>query len=123
MKFRADFRWIAIEGRGKRFRYADETSENAGALAGETRHAQGEPEFGAKARPGIAWDRDVIDVLDADAAGFKAVANRRDRKSGRIFHAIEALFLDGGHQAAIADESGRRVAVIRVDAENIHAWY
>ena len=42
------------------------------------------------------------------------------RKSGDVLDAPEALLLDGGDELAVADEHGRDVAVVRVDAEDVH---
>ena len=42
------------------------------------------------------------------------------REPGDMFDATEPLFFDRGDQLAIADEDRGDVAVIRVDAEDVH---
>jgi len=51
---------------------------------------------------------------------LQAIADGRRRKTSRVFDAVETLFLDGGNQAAIADDCGGSVPVIGVDAKNVH---
>ena len=53
-------------------------------------------------------------------ASCQAVANRRDGKARRVLHAIEALFFHRGDQFAVLHQGRRCVAVVGVDAENIH---
>jgi len=63
----------------------------------------------------------VVDVLQSKAGFSQAISNRSRRKSRRVLHAIEALFFHRRHQRAIAHHGRRRVPVIRINAQNIHA--
>src|SRR5947208_1940319 len=90
------------------------------ALASEAWHAQSVEELRAEPRPGVARNGHVVYFSKRQSGSFKAVANSRCGKSCCVFHTIEALFLDSGDQLTIAHDGCRRVAVIRVDAQNVH---
>ena len=62
----------------------------------------------------------MIDVGRSDAAHLQARANRLGRKPGDVLDAAKALFFDRRDELAVAHEDGRDVAVIGVDAENVH---
>ena len=64
--------------------------------------------------------RHVVQQGQVDTGFLQAITDRRRGKARGVFHAIEALFFDGGNQLAVANEGGRSVAVVRIDPENVH---
>ena len=72
--------------------------------------------FLEKVSLGIAADGDDIDFLACDSGDFQATADRHLWKSGKVLHAAEAFFFQSRNELAVADEYGRRVGVIDVDA-------
>src|SRR5262249_57277494 len=68
----------------------------------------------------IATDSDLADVSTADAGGFETALNRLHWKAGAVFDAAEALLFQGGDDLAVAQKNGRDVAVIGVDAQDVH---
>lgn len=62
----------------------------------------------------------MLHVLEPNARGVETVANRLLGKTGAVFDAIKAFFFDRGDQSAVFDDCRRSIAVIRVDAENVH---
>jgi hypothetical protein len=60
--------------------------------------------------PGLPVQGDVIDVLQSDAGLGEAVVHCLERKTDMVLLSGEPLFLDGRHDLAVADQSGRRVA-------------
>ena len=68
----------------------------------------------------IARDTDMVHILEPNVCGFKTVTDRVFREAGAMLDAIEAFFLDGGYQSAVFDDGRCSVAVIGVDAENVH---
>ncbi len=68
----------------------------------------------------IARDTDVVYVLELYAGGVETVTKRMFRETGAMLDAIEAFFFDGGDQSAVFDDGRCSVAVIGVDAENVH---
>jgi len=63
----------------------------------------------------------MIDFLQLEACFLQAIPNRLRRESRCVFHSIEALFLHSGNEPAVAHDGRRRVPVVRIDAQNIHA--
>ena len=120
MELRAQALDVGVEGLGHGFGDADELLEHLGAFAGKARHAQGVEQLGAEPGPGIARHGDVVHVGDGDAGFLQAVANRRDREARRVLDAIEALLFDRGDELAVLHQGRRGVAVVGVDAKNIH---
>ena len=121
VKFCGKFCRIQVEGGGKCFRDAGEFYEHLGAFASERRHADGVPKFGGQPRVRIARNGDVVNIGRREAGFLQTIADGRSGKSRGVFDAIEALFFDGGNEAAVADDSGGSVAMIGVDAKNVHA--
>src|SRR5216683_1802020 len=78
----------------ERFWNSGEPAHHLYPFAGKTRHLQGVQEFCPEARPGIAWDRDVVDFAESDASGVQAVADRRRREPRRVFYAVKTFFFD-----------------------------
>lgn len=68
----------------------------------------------------ITRDRNVIEVLGSDVGLVQAVSDCVDWKRGVVLDSGEALFFDGRHERAIHHDRGRSIAVIRVDAQDIH---
>src|SRR3954465_6533586 len=91
--------------------------DQAGALFRGARG--GEQHLLVKMRRRISRDSDVVQVIETNPRGCETVANRLLGEAGAVFEPIEAFLLDGGNQFAVANNGRRRVAVIRVDAENV----
>ena len=123
MKLRADLFGRSFEGGGEIFVNSGEALHHTRAIERELRHAHRETQLGAQARPGIARDGDVVHFGKLYAGLVQAILNRAHGKAGGVFHAVQALFFDGGEQAAVGDDRGRGVGVIRVDAQNDHHEY
>jgi hypothetical protein len=62
----------------------------------------------------------VFDLLDVDLRLSQTVLNRLSRKTGAMLDAIKAFFLDRGDDTPIFDQASSGVAVICVNAKNIH---
>ena len=62
----------------------------------------------------------MVQVFEANVRGVETVTDRLFRETGAMFDAIEAFFFDGGDQSAVFDDGRCSVAVIGVDAENVH---
>ena len=101
---------VDVKGRGELFADAREALHHLGAFEREARHAHGETQLRAEARPGIARNRDVIHFGELDAGLLQAIVNRARGKTRGVLHAIEALFFDGGDQAAVHNDRRRGVA-------------
>jgi hypothetical protein len=113
-----------IEFLRESFRDSRELAHHFQSLESKARHAQGVQKFCPEARPRIARDGDVVDFANGDARGVQAVADGRRRKSRRVLHTIEALFLDGGDQAAVRDNGRGGVAVVGIDSKDEHPeWF
>jgi hypothetical protein len=67
-----------------------------------------------------AGDGKQIDIRGADSSHAQALGDGAGRKSGDVFDAAKALFLDSGDEPSVADEDGGDIAVIRVQAKDIH---
>src|SRR5260370_27182615 len=61
-----------------------------------------------------------IYVREREARFLQAITDRLPGKSRRVFHAVEAFFLDRGDEPAVADNRRRSVSVVRIDPKNIH---
>ncbi len=96
VELRADFFRRSFEGCGEVFVNSGETFHHAGAIESELGHAHSETKFGAQARPGVAWDGDVVHFSEFYAGLIQAILDRAHGKAGGVFHAVQALFFDGG---------------------------
>jgi len=92
-----------------------------GAITRERRHLERIPKFCRDARVRIAGHGDVIDVGERNPRGLQAILNRKRGKSRSVFYAVEALFLDCGDEFPITNDRGRSVAVVCVDAKDVHS--
>ena len=63
----------------------------------------------------------MIDVLGAESCLVQAVADRAVREGRVVLDAGEPLLLDRGDELPVDDECSRSVAVVRIDAEDVHA--
>src|SRR5271154_1533741 len=120
VKFCGKFCRIQVERGGERFRDAREFYKYLGALASERGHAHGVPKFGGQPRVGIARHGDVVNIGRRETGFLQTIADGSGGKSGGVFDAIEAFFFDGGDEAAVADDGGGSVAMIGIDAKNVH---
>lgn len=68
----------------------------------------------------VARDADVVDVLDRDARGLQAVADRLHGKAGAVLEAVETLLLGGSDELSVAHNGGGGVAVIGVNPQYDH---
>lgn len=68
----------------------------------------------------IARNADVVHVFEPHAGRFQTISDRLLGKARAVLDAIEAFFFDCGDQSAVFDDCRRSIAVIRVDAENVH---
>ena len=98
----------------------------AGEIARARRHgaarpvAQEKPALSPQVRARIAGDGEEIDVGGRDAAEREARGERVVRKSGAMLDAPKALLFDRRHETAVADEDGGDVAVVGVEADDVH---
>src|SRR5271170_3705951 len=120
VKLCREFCRLEIECGGKRLRDASEFYENLGTLASERGHADGVPKLGGQPRVGIAGHGDVMNIGRRETGFLQTIADGSGRESRGVFDTIEAFLFDGGDKAAVADDGGRSVTVIGVDAKNIH---
>ena len=81
-----------------------------------------EQHFVEQVRFRIARDGHVLDVGERAAGIVQHRGNALRRESCPMFDPIEALFLDAADEAAVADQSGRRVTMKRIEAENVHRY-
>ena len=123
VELRADFFCRSFEGCGEVFVNSREAFHHAGAIECELRHAHCETKFGAQARPGIARDGDVVHFGEFYAGLIQAILDRAHGEASGVFHAVEALFFDGGDESAVGDNRGGGVGVVRVDAQDDHHEY
>ena len=68
----------------------------------------------------VARDADVVDVFEAYGGFIETVTNGLLRETGAVLDAIETFFFDRGDQSAVFDDCRCSIAVIRVDAEDVH---
>src|SRR5438552_14886502 len=99
-----------------------EMSQSPGTTQRETRQANGIERLCAQSRPRVSWNGDVVNLGNRDAGLTKAVTHRVGRKSRGVLDAIEALLLGRGHELTVADDGGRGVPMVGVDAEDVHAF-
>ena len=109
-----------IERGGKILANAGEALHHAQAIEREPGHAHGEAKLRPQARPGVARNGDVVHFRQFRAGLIEAKLNRASGKAGGVLDAIEALFFDGGDQAAVHDDGRGGVGVIGVDSQNDH---
>ena len=62
----------------------------------------------------------MIDICDRNPGSPEAVFNRMRRETGTVLDAVEALFFDSGDQLAVANNRGRGISVVSINAENVH---
>jgi hypothetical protein len=62
----------------------------------------------------------VLDCITAHAGNIEARPDREGRKSGPMLDAAQPLLLYGGYEDSITQQDGGSVAVICIDAENVH---
>lgn len=62
----------------------------------------------------------MVYVFELYVCFGEAVADRVLGKTGAVLDAIEAFFFDRGDQSAVFDDCRCSIAVIRVDAEDVH---
>jgi len=105
-----------IEGARKIFIDSGEAPHNPRAVEGEFRHAHREAQLRWQARPGIARDSDVIHFGKSYAGLVEAILNRARGESGRVFHAVQAFFLDGREKPSVRQNRRGGVGVVRIDA-------
>ena len=68
----------------------------------------------------IAGDADMFDVFNGNPGSLQAVTYGFSGKAGAVLLASEALLFNCREQFAVVNNGRRSVAVICVDAENIH---
>ncbi len=71
-------------------------------------------------RPRIARNREPVDVAGRHVAHLEAPGDRAVRKPGNVLDAAVTFLFNGGDQASVLDEHRRDVAMVRVEAENVH---
>ena len=123
MKLRTDLFGRSFKGGGEIFVNSGEALHHTRAIEREFGHAHRETQLGTEARPGIARDGDVVHFGKFYAGLVQAILNRAHGKTRCVFHAVQALLFDGREQAAVRDDRGRGIGVIRVDAQNDHHEY
>src|SRR5262249_19336228 len=69
---------------------------------------------------GLLEEDHVVEVARFDAGRRQHVTDRVGRKFRVVLLAREALFLDGGYQAAVAQEGGSRVMKEARDPQDVH---
>ena len=67
-----------------------------------------------------ARDGEDVDISRTDSADTQALRDRARRESRNVLDAAQSLFLDRSYQPAVADQGGGDVAVIGVQAEDVH---
>ena len=117
---RANAGRVQIAGFGQLVKDPSETSHRPGTAQRETRQANCIERLSAQSRPGVAGQSDVIDLGDRHSGLLQAVSNRSGRKARGILDAIEALLLGRGHELTVADDCGRSVPMVSIDAEDVH---
>jgi hypothetical protein len=69
----------------------------------------------------IARYSDMFEVARRDTGARETPSDCGGREPGLVLDASEPLFLGGCHDLAVDQERGRRVTVIRIDAEDDHS--
>jgi hypothetical protein len=67
-----------------------------------------------------AGDRKQVDIRAADPAHAQAFGDGKGRKSRDVLDAAKAFLLDGGDEPAVTDENSGDIAVVRVQAKDVH---
>src|SRR5260370_18249672 len=96
VKLCAEFFGISIKGGSQRLRYTRELRENFDAVPRERRHAQRVKKFCAQPAVRVSRHGNVLDFREREARFLQAITDRLPGKSRRVFHAVEAFFLDRG---------------------------
>ena len=97
--------------------HSGETLHHAQTVQRKSRHAGSEAQLGAKPRPRVARNGDVVDLGKLCARSVQAELHGARRQARRVFHAIEPLFLHGRNQPPVNDNRRRGVGVICVDRQ------
>src|SRR5439155_8327558 len=84
--------------------------------------AQNKGRLSKQVGPGVSTNSDRVDVFAFDSANLETATDGDGWESGEVLHAAESLFLQRGDQLAIADEDGGGIAVIDVNAEDVHEF-
>ncbi len=114
---------LQIQGLGERLRDRSDTPVVAGAIGDQPSvraPPQREERLPQQVRPGIARHADPIDLRPGDAAHRETGPNGLARKPGHVLDPAEALFFDGRHQFAVANEDRGHVTVVGVDPKYVH---
>ena len=61
----------------------------------------------------------MVDLPDPDAGALQTMPHGQPGETGRVLHAVEALFFDRGDDLAVAEQHCGCVAVIGVDPQDI----
>jgi hypothetical protein len=69
---------------------------------------------------GVARDGEKVDVRRVDTSDVETGADRLLREARPVFDAPKTLLFNGGYEVAVAHERGRDVAVVGVDAQDVH---
>ena len=62
----------------------------------------------------------MVHLFKPQPRHIETVPNRLLGETGAMLDAIETLLFDRGDQSAVFDDCRRSIAVIRVDAEDVH---
>ena len=89
-------------------------------LPKHTQTRRGVQDLLVQVRRRIARDADMVHVLEPHARFSQTVTNRLLGETGAMLDAIETLFFRRGDQSAVFDDCRCSIAVIRVDAEDVH---
>src|SRR5436309_3650263 len=111
---------VQIAGFGQLVEDPGETSHRPGTAQREARQANGIERLCAQPRPGISRNGDMVDRGTRNACLLKSVTVRVGRKAGGVLDAIETLLLGRGHELTVADDCGRSVPMVSIDAEDVH---
>src|SRR5678816_2795660 len=69
---------------------------------------------------GVARDRDVCELARFEARELQRFERGKRRESRLMLQAAEALFLNCAFDAARAQQRRTRIAVVGIQAENVH---
>ncbi len=65
----------------------------------------------------------MIDFRKLQSGNVETIADGRRRKASGVLDAVEAFLLHGGDELSVAHDGSRGIAMVRVDAQNIHFAY